>query len=169
MFLIEFTKDYIDQLISWIPDEEFNMLWGGSTYSWPLKKEEIASQISKKEVHSFLLVNEDQSIGCIDLIEKNSGTIHLGRILVAAPNMRGKGVGKTLIGLAIDHAQTFLNANLITLAVFEKNESAVACYKSIGFEITNGEESSREFNGEKLLLLKMEKKLIANSAYLAPY
>ena len=44
------------------------------------------------------------------------------------------GYGKEMLKLAIKYAFDILKVEKITLGVFENNESAYYCYKSVGFE-----------------------------------
>ncbi|MGL4772701.1 MAG: GNAT family N-acetyltransferase, partial [Clostridium sp.] len=53
---------------------------------------------------------------------------------------RGKGYGKEMLQLALKYAFEILKVDKVTLGVFENNESAYYCYKSLGFmEASEGE------------------------------
>lgn len=159
MHLVPFDKKHYPLLVSWIPNDEFNLLWGGPLYSWPITVDQIAAQQARCEVTSFLLVVGEINIGFIELIKAHDKHYRLCRILIAAEESRGKGYGKKLVELAMDHAENELGAKKLSLAVFENNERAIQCYSSLGFQIISREEKSREFNGQWWPLLRMEKDL----------
>ena len=74
--------------------------------------------------------------------------------VIVDDSKRGKGYGKQLLRLAIDFAQRELSAQKITLGVFCDNQSAVECYKSVGFRITGND--SYLIDGEKWKGYEME-------------
>ena len=80
MHLIPFTEQYHPLLVSWIPDEEFNLLWGGPLYTWPITIEQIASQQAQNEVSSFLLSDDGNIVGFIELIREAENSYRLCRI-----------------------------------------------------------------------------------------
>ena len=57
-------------------------------------------------------------------------------VVIIDDSKRGKGYGKQMLSLAIDYAHQELGAKRITLGVFCDNNSAVDCYKSVGFRIS---------------------------------
>ena len=156
MHLIEFSEGDYPLLISWIPNEEFNFLWGGPLYCWPITVEQIHRQQVREGITSFLLVSEQKKVGHIELCEESAGSCRLNRILVAEESARGKGYGQQLIKLAIEYAQNSLSAELVTLVVFEHNERAIRCYKALGFQVTARDAKSRKFDGQWWPLLHME-------------
>ena len=66
---------------------------------------------------------------------EDKSVIRFGFVIVD-DSKRGKGYGKQMLSLAIDYAQQELGAKRITLGVFCDNNSAVKCYKSVGFRIS---------------------------------
>lgn len=156
MRLIPFTHEDYPLLVSWIPNEEFNLLWGGPLYSWPITIDQVAAQQAREEVTSFLLVDGEVEVGFIELIKEHDEHYRLCRILIATEDARGKGYGRQLVALAMDHAKNRLGAKRLSLGVFDKNERAIQCYSSLGFQIKSREEKSRQFNGQWWLLLRME-------------
>lgn len=150
------SKDY-NLLINWIPSEEFNYLWSGPIYKYPLTEQQIIEHVTRPEVTPFLLKNNDKSIGYIELFQESRTSYRLCRVLIGDKSQRGKGYGKVLVELAIGYAKTVLNAKMLNLAVFEHNKKAINCYQSLGFEETGKEEGLRSFNGEYWILLYMSK------------
>jgi len=66
------------------------------------------------------------------LKERHRGFI---RSMVVAPEARGRGVGKALMGVAIDFARSMPGLRQLTLAVTAENEVAVALYERLGFVV----------------------------------
>jgi RimJ/RimL family protein N-acetyltransferase len=156
MHLIPFTEQYHPLLVNWIPDEEFNLLCGGPLYTWLITIEEIASHQAQDEVASFLLTDDGNIVGFIELIREADNSCRLCRIIIAAEAARGRGDGKKLVELAIQYSQSTLGANNFNLAVFERNECAIHCYSSVGFQVTSREEKARQFQGQWWPFLRME-------------
>jgi len=65
----------------------------------------------------------------IDWISRNAS---LG-IYIGEPEFRGQGIGKAAIKLLLNYAFDQLNLHKICLKVLESNQSAIHCYKSLGF------------------------------------
>ena len=80
MQLIAFTQQDYEQLVSWIPDEEFNLLWGGPLYDWPITIEQVEAHQQKPEVASFLLVDGDDTVGFIELFKITDDHYRLCRV-----------------------------------------------------------------------------------------
>lgn len=156
MNLIPFTEQYYPLIVSWIPDEEFNFLWGGPLYTWPITIEQVAAHQARNDVSSFLLTDNGNTIGFIELIRENENSYRLSRIIIAGETARGKGYGKKLVELAIQHAKAAYGANNFNLVVFEQNERAINCYSSVGFQVTSREEKARQFQWKWWPLLCME-------------
>ena len=87
---------------------------------------------------------------------EDKSVIRFGFVIVD-DSRRGKGYGKQMLNLAINHAQLELGANRITLGVFCDNNSAVECYKSVGFRISGTDAymiDGEEWNGYEMELKK---------------
>ncbi|GAB3536391.1 GNAT family N-acetyltransferase [Photobacterium alginatilyticum] len=156
MYLESFEKCDYKLLIDWIPSEEFNLMWGGPLYSWPITAAQIEEHQSKNEVISFWLVSENEKVGFIELFKVSTTEYRLCRIIISEHAGRGKGYGKHLVQLAIKHAQEELSAETVSLAVFEQNLKAIKCYESIGFKTFARETGVITFNGEDWPLLRMK-------------
>jgi len=159
MKLIPFTPAHYLLLISWIPDEEFNLLWGGPIYSWPLDTHQIQEHQAREDLTSFIVMVKDRPIGFIELIREDTDTVRLCRILVADKADRGQGYGTSLIKLALVQIRDTSEAKYVSLGVFEKNIGALKCYESLGFTIRGRDEASAEFRGEAWPLIQMARDL----------
>ena len=148
MELKAFTPADHALLLSWIPDADFALLWGGPRYQWPLDSAQITTYLDSEPVSAYLFVDDERPIGYIELAQKPDNQITLCRILIADPNSRGKGYGSTLIGLAIEKAKTAFGAVTVELGVFENNLGARRCYEKLGF-VTYQQGNTIEHKGER--------------------
>lgn len=154
MILRNYCKTDADEIIKWIKDERALRLWSADRYgNYPIKADDINNNynecIACGNFHPMTLVAQDKKIGHIILRnpDSNKDIIRLGFIIVN-PDLRGKGYGKTLIKEAIKYAKDILNATEINLGVFENNESAYYCYKSVGFKEIRKDENVFKFGNE---------------------
>ena len=159
MKLIPFTEEHYPLLINWIPDENFNLIWGGPAYKWPITTSQIEIHQNRKDVTSFVGSVDEKPIGFIELIREKGCIVRLCRILVAYEADIGKGYGTCLIQLALDHITKNQDTNIVTLGVFERNTSAVKCYESLGFKTYARDGKSRIYKGEVWPLLRMQREL----------
>lgn len=159
MHLEKFTTMDYALLVNWISTEEFNYLWGGPIYEYPLTEQQIITHVTRPEVTPFILRHGDKNIGYIELLQESQTTYRLCRVLIGDKAQRGKGYGKVLVELAIDHAKSVLDAKKVNLAVFGHNKRAITCYQSLGFKVTNEETDLRIFNDQNWTLLYMTKGL----------
>lgn len=84
---------------------------------------------------------EDRIVGFGQIWTNSAGAINLVRILVAPP-LRGRGIGKQLCAMLLDHARTVLGASVVKLRVYRSNLAAVAVYRSLGFDVVEGESNA---------------------------
>jgi ribosomal protein S18 acetylase RimI-like enzyme len=67
--------------------------------------------------------------------------------MYVAPTYRRKGLGRALLGHAIEYAANVLGVRSVNLGVTTTNEAAVGLYKSMGFEIYGTEREFLLVNG----------------------
>ena len=85
----------------------------------------------------FAVVSADTVVGWCDVLPNRTRVIysHCGTLGVGLlPDFRGKAIGRKLIGRTIDAAFAF-GLTRIELTVRDENVSAIALYKSLGFNI----------------------------------
>ena len=161
MLLVPFEDSDCELLASWIITAEFNMLWGGPRYQWPLTREQILQHHSDLAVHPFMVTADRQKIGFIELYQRAEQEVRLCRVLIAQHSARGQGLGRLLIRQAVEHARCRLGARFVSLAVFERNEAAFNCYRAEGFQIVRRDTDARQFAGDVWPLIYMAKQLEA--------
>ncbi|MGF1733974.1 GNAT family N-acetyltransferase [Photobacterium satsumensis] len=159
MRLIAFTEADIDLLISWVPSAEFNHLWGGNRFIFPLDKKQLVSHLQCDEVTAMMLCSGDERVGYVELFRESETTYRLCRVLIGEVSGRGLGYGKKMLELAIDFARQHFGAEQIKLTVFEHNESARRCYESLGFVVDKRESGFEASNGQIWTAIYMSKPL----------
>ncbi|MGI9271001.1 MAG: GNAT family N-acetyltransferase [Woeseiaceae bacterium] len=128
------TSD-IDRLMKWFPDAPSIRLWGGPKFRYPFTRHSFAQDMLWGRIASFSLRNSDGEFAAFGQLYERSGCINLAR-LVANPTMRGQGVGKRLVGMLMQIGQPMFPCQKYSLFVYRHNKPAYACYKSMGFIVT---------------------------------
>lgn len=162
--LKKYQKSDAPFLLSWLQNERTFRYWCTDTYSdFPPTAQEINAFYTSwgEDIHVFTAMAEEEPIGHITMrrMDKTKAEWRLGFILVDEKK-RGKGYGKEMLSLAIRYAFEKLNADAITIGVFEENTAAKALYEKLGF-IPTGEVHHYHFFGEEMPypILKMEKRI----------
>jgi len=149
------TNDY-STLIGWIDSDRLNYQWGEPNYRFPLDHEQISKHCAQPQVYPFIFVVDDKRAGYVELYRASSLHFRICRVFVSN-SFRGRGVAKLMLQQLIDFAISSLNAQEISLAVFEHNHVARRCYESLGFVVIAYEQGTRTFDGEVWNLLRMSK------------
>ena len=161
IYLRKYNKSDADEIIKWSKDEHSFRLWSADRYrDYPIKAEDINNNynecIASGNFYPMTLMDEDKIIGHLILRnpDSNKDIVRLGFIIVN-PDLRGKGYGKILIKEAIKYAKNTLNAKEINLGVFENNESAYHCYKSVGFKEIRTDKNVFQFKNDSWNCVEM--------------
>lgn len=98
------------------------------------------AQYSDNELYKLTAVDGNEIIGhlTIRFIDNARKIARIGFVIVDDCK-RGKGYGKQLVSSALKYAFEELNADKVTLGVFENNTPAIHCYLSCGFKIVKTE------------------------------
>ncbi|NOH97743.1 GNAT family N-acetyltransferase [Vibrio sp. 99-70-13A1] len=158
MELRTFEKEDYNLLIGWIDSDKLNYQWGGPNFKFPLDSTQICKHCSQPEVSPFIFVVSGQNAGYVELFKVSESHFRICRVFVS-DHFRGQGISKLMLSQLTELAEEKYNANLLSLAVFERNTVARNCYESLGFVITSSESGTRIFEGETWSLLHMEKRL----------
>ena len=138
MTLRPFVTNDAATILSWCKDKHAFRLWSADRYKdFPAKPEEMVRQYEGQNMYPLTAIVGEEIVGHILLRHpsEDKSVIRFGFVIVD-DSKRGKGYGKQMLSLAIDYAQQELGAKRITLGVFCDNNSAVDCYKSVGFRIS---------------------------------
>ena len=162
--LEKLNSNEISKLISWIPNKEFLLQWGGPAYSISLLDEQLLNEIKKMSVEnpqnlmfSAKLINNDELVGHIQLlgIDRINMSARVGRVLVGEEENRNKGIGLEMINGVLEIGFKTLNLHRIDLGVFDFNKAAIACYEKAGFIIEGKFRECRKIDEQYWSLLNM--------------
>lgn len=156
-------------IISWIKDERALRKWSSDRYgAYPITADDMNYKYMEcngdcaepDNFYPMTAVSEEGIVGHLILryTDKEQKIIRIGFVIVD-DTKRGKGYGKRMIQMAIRYAFDMLQAEKVTLGVFENNSSAHYCYKAAGFqEIETDRKFVYEFSGEQWNCIEMEVK-----------
>lgn len=154
--LRSYNENDADTILSWISDERDFYKWSaGILGDYPISREQFGFV---NNLMAFTAVNDDELIGFFTMRRptENFDELRFGFIVVD-PEKRGNGYGKGMLQLGIKYAQEIIGAKKISLGVFENNESAYYCYKSVGFkDIVLDETEIYTVLGEEWKCLELE-------------
>lgn len=157
MQLIGLTEGKAETLLSWLPNENFALMWGSMVYEWPVTVGQIMARQEQPDVCSYYLMELEVELGFIEIQKTKTHEYRLCRVIVSKA-ARGRGIGKILVEKALEQINILdPNVERVTLAVFAQNKSAYHCYQSCGFSEISGEPNFRQVGDEKWTLLHMEK------------
>lgn len=151
-----FCNDNYADLISWVDSEETLMQFAGPSYNFPLTPEQLDISLSDKNRIAFRIVGNETNLSmghCEVYLSGNSAKI--GRILIGDKEQRGKGLGKQIVNLLLEHIFSKLNITTVELNVFDWNTSAIKCYEKIGFTINPNKKLERKIKDETWTAIKM--------------
>jgi ribosomal protein S18 acetylase RimI-like enzyme len=125
----------IDELMRWFPDERSVRVWGGPEFRFPFTRHSFTEDMHWGRMDAFCLCGDRDRIAAFGQLYVRYERINLAR-LVVDPERRGRGIGKELVGRLLDAGRRIFACEEFSLFVFRDNVSALACYRSMGFEIT---------------------------------
>lgn len=151
-----FSHSKINQLLSWIINEDDQQLWSGNTFQEGLNAEILLVHLQRKDLVSFEYSEDDilLSYGEIVLTKKCTGV--LCRVIVK-PERRRDGIGSNFILQIIDWAFKKKSLKKITLNTFGHNIPARKCYKTLGFKEISYKRNFRLVKNQWRDLVIMEK------------
>lgn len=150
-------------ITSWLKSEYLMRQWCADRYEhYPVTPEDMNAYYEKyiDGQHSCALTMVDgyNIVGYITLRipANNSVERRLGFVIVD-DSKRGRGLGKTLVSMAVEYAFEMLGATKVSLGVFENNPSAILCYESVGFHrVCKSEKESYSCLGKTWDCIEME-------------
>ncbi len=145
-YLCGFDPLMAPMLATWVKDAK-ELFWLAPSTVPPLTAAKVLNW-QNTDV-SAMVLHRDQTTEVLGYLELNlmpSQTRHLwmGHCIIR-PERRGCGLGRLMVGLAIEDAFGRRQAESVSLVVFPDNVAAVECYRSVGF-VTVGEQF-KEFQG----------------------
>lgn len=120
---------------SWPESAEATQRWAGPGVPFPLPPERFAQVLELAVRPGWVLLDEqDVCVGFGQYWMTDTGTAHLGRIIVS-PLARGRGLGRLLMQALGAQALREDGTQQLTLRVYRDNTAAVALYRNLGFEL----------------------------------
>lgn len=122
-----------DIILSWSKDEMAFYKWSaGILGEYPITKENFGFV---NNLMAFTAIEDDKTVGFFTMRRPSESFDELRfGFIVVDPSKRGKGYGKRMLQLGLKFAFEVYGAKKVSLSVFENNESAYFCYKSVGFD-----------------------------------
>ena len=167
MKLRPYKPDDAKTITSWIKDERALRLWSSDRFgAYPVTAEDMNYKYldcngdcaEPDNFYPLTAVSEDGIVGHLILryMDPARKILRIGFVIVD-DTKRGCGYGKRMIQMAIRYAFDMLQAEKVTLGVFENNPSAYYCYKAAGFrEIEMENKIIIELLGEQWNCIEME-------------
>jgi len=146
IILQPFKEEDFDRLISWISDEKLLIQFAGSKFQFPLSHEQLKAYCAEAKRNIFKVISKESSevVGHAEVYQIAEDTVLICRVLIGAPQHRGKGLGTALMKELIAFAEQDLGIKNIELNVFEWNLPAIACYQKLGFKkVPDGDRITR--------------------------
>jgi RimJ/RimL family protein N-acetyltransferase/ADP-ribose pyrophosphatase YjhB (NUDIX family) len=133
----EIDRDY-EHISNWISDERTHAMWCANLIPYPLEKESLRSFLSDISVRfddkAYVATDDEGHVVGFYCYSLNHET-HEGilKFVMVDASVRGKGIGKEMIRLAVRNAFSDPEAQAVQLNVFPENERAKKCYEGAGF------------------------------------
>lgn len=141
MEITPFKFKYIPEIVSWIKSESDMVQWAGQVFTWPMTQKQFKEHIreGKKQPQTlfpFVMVKDSSLIGYCELssFHRPADKASLTRVIIS-PEYRNKGMATTMIKEVLNFGFETLDLNRVSLGVFDFNETAIKCYKNIGFSM----------------------------------
>lgn len=147
-------------IVSWIKDETAFRKWSADRFEqYPITEGDLNAHYDALAYsdHFWEMTAFDETGVVGHLImrftDEEKKVLRFGFVIVDDAK-RGKGYGKQMLQLAIKYAYDLLRVEKITLGVFENNDPAYYCYRSVGFRET-GELEDYEISNEMWKCIEM--------------
>jgi RimJ/RimL family protein N-acetyltransferase len=134
-----FEKQDAQIIADWIRDERTYRYWCADTESaYPLSAEALNQWHDQMEAqgdfYEMTACDGSDVVGHIMMrcLDHKTKEFRFGRVIVD-DRKRGKGYGQKMLLLALNYAFETLQAEYVTIAVFDDNQPAFACYQKLGF------------------------------------
>ncbi len=133
----EIDRDY-EYISNWISDERTHAMWCADLIPYPLEKENLRRFLSEISVkfgdRPFAAVDDEGHVVGFYCYALNHETQEgMLKFIMVDASIRGKGIGKEMIRLAVRNAFSDPEALSVQLNVFAENTRARRCYEGAGF------------------------------------
>lgn len=146
-------------LCRWITDADLLFRFAGTEFNFPITEDQLRRYGDQYPDRRFYIAAiEGQPYAFGEIIPQGPGSVRLGRLLVGAPEQRGKGLGTALVQALLAEAITRFAAEKVDLYVWVRNTAAIRCYRKAGFSFTADEPLCLLHGGRIYDLRKMSRK-----------
>ena len=134
--LIKLEQNDFPIFKSWIKNQDELFHFAGPILKFPITDDQLINYTndSQRIVYKVILKDSKKIIGNAELNFENA-LPRLSRILIGEKTDRKKGLGKILVGKMLEILFYEYNFQNVDLNVFDWNNVAINCYKSVGFVI----------------------------------
>lgn len=137
----------------WITDPRAHALWCANRFAFPLTAENFEEVLRNNRVRSgdspFVALGDDGRPAGFFCYARNPETKEgLLKFVVVDPALRGQGLGKAMLQLAVEYAFRISKDDAVYLRVFTENTPAVKCYEHAGFTEEKTEPDAFTFRDE---------------------
>jgi RimJ/RimL family protein N-acetyltransferase len=123
------------------------------TASYPLTPGQLADN-NRNRVEATVALKGDRLVGHANFYHwEQGGTCAIGNVIIA-PEVRGQGVGRYLIGQMLDTAYTKYQASRVKVSCFNHNTAGLLFYSNLGFR-PFGVEERIEPQGGRVAIIHM--------------
>ena len=110
---------------------------------------------------AFTAIDDNEVVGFFTMRRPKDSfeELRFGFVIVDSEK-RGRGYGRNMLKLGLKYAREIFGANKVSLGVFENNELAYYCYKTLGFKNVAMEEVEKyAVMGEEWNCIELEMQL----------
>jgi RimJ/RimL family protein N-acetyltransferase len=132
-----FGREDFQRLISWLPDAAAHSAWCGAHFRFPLDVAQLERYLQAGQSASARIFTaiggSGEAVGHVEIshIWPHLSS-RLSRVLVM-PGHRGQGIGARMVSRALTLSFTEHAVDRIDLGVAVDNETAIGCYRKLGF------------------------------------
>lgn len=139
-----------EHIVNWMKDETTFHKWSADRIGkFPITANDLNVHYNTCDENFFTFTAFDETgvVGhfILRFLDDKKQELRLGFVIVDNTK-RGNGYGKEMLKLALKLAFEIIKAEKITLGVFENNNPAYRCYKSVGFKDTENSWSCHVMN-----------------------
>lgn len=145
-------KDY-GYLEQWVGDERIHALWCANLMSYPVTREKLHDFLEKSAMEwtdSAYVATEDNGkpFGFFCYSVNSADGSGFLKLVIVDSSKRGRGIGKEMLGLALEYAFCITGVELVRLNVFRENLPARRCYEKLGFVEESAEKGGFPYKDE---------------------
>ncbi len=108
--------------------------------------------LTKDGIYFWAVVEDNKVIGALAIYDVHGDSAEIGKIMIGAPEARGKGYGYLSLISAMKCGIEMLGVDSYYLVVHEKNIAALKTYEKAGFEIVDIHPLDEKGNEQKMVI-----------------